>query len=188
MAITYDEMLAAYRGIHGELEDGLGFMDIMDELMADERGLETLFEGTSAAVEMHETYTQASHDMLACRDACMDGLLELGMSDFDIEELKPQDFDPYLLDEIAFTRTVGMLPPDEQVRAVGELSRDKRRMEMPQAALRVGAAPRPRPSVPDFKVGGGREHEREYEVAYEQSVPAAEVEQREEAGHDGLEF
>lgn len=186
MAITYDEMLAAYRGIHGELEDGLGFMDIMDELMADEHGLETLFDGTSAAVEMHETYTQASRDMLACRDACMDGLLELGMSDFDVEELKSQDFDPYLLDEIAFTRTVGMLPPDEQARAVGELSCDKRRMEMPQAASRVGAAPRPRPAVPGFKVDGGREHG--HEVTYEPPVPAAEVEQEKEAGHDGLEF
>ena len=186
MAITYDEMLVTYRGIHGELEDGLGFMDIMDELMADEHGLETLFEGTSAAVEMHETYTQASCDMLACRDACMDGLLELGMSDFDVEELKSQDFDPYLLDEIAFTRTVGMLPPDEQARAVGELSRDKRRMEMPQAASRVGAAPRLRPAVPNFKVDGGCEHE--HEVTYEPPVPAVEIEQGKEAGHNGLEF
>ena len=180
MAITYDEMLAAYRGIHGELEDGLGFMDIMDELMADGYGLETLFDGTSAAVEMHETYTQASHDMLACRDACMDKLLELGMSDFDVEELKSQDFDPYLLDEVAFTHTVGMLPPDEQVRAVDELSRDRRRMEMPQAA------PRPRPLAFGFKADGRREHE--HGVTYEPPVPAAEVEQGKEAGHDGLEF
>lgn len=186
MAITYDEMLAAYRGIHGELEDGLGFMDIMDELMADRYGLETLFDGTSAAVEMHETYTQASHDMLACRDACMDKLLELGMSDFDVEELKSQDFDPYLLDEIAFTRTIGMLPPDEQVRAVGELSRDRRRMEMPQAASCVGVAPRPRPLALGSKADGGREHG--HEVTYEPLVPAAEVEQEKEAGHDDLEF